>query len=298
MAEELLQTDNIPSIFWGTMTLFTALAMTYLALWGHIYEVDVAFESATVVLTMLFVAVVLTFGEIFYAEKNIMESSEGFTVGFIVFFLMSTRFGTEISLLSQVLSLDEFRDAAINESTAEFWIYFLPNVINPIVEEMMWAVALPVFLILIMHGLAQASRQIPNPLIRTIFAQFDNIIVQMGVLLIVLPFTFAFFHVGQTSSAMFIMAALIFRALLTVLWWGDLQWDLVPFIVVLPSFLVGAHMGNNMGVTATQEGITGLFTLLTGHFIGWIWMFIMFFIFLIGFVGLFGHILKIKRMFT
>lgn len=294
MAEELMFDEELPSVFWGLMMLLMFSSLLYLSFLGYVQEGlnSPSFQVGILMLSLTIGSVVLSGGKILFAEKNILYSAQGWLAGFLLFVGLGT-FGEAsiISVTASVLEtqLSQLSQAAVN---TEFWSWYIPNIASPVVEEAFWAVGFPVGIILVMRAIAESAKQINDPYLSPMLKIFDNVIFQMIVLVIVLSTTFAYFHIDQQASAIFIFAALLFRAILTVIWWGDMHYDLVPLLVIAPSFLVGSHMGNNIAV----EGLMDSIAIASSHPVGWITLAIFGFISLVAIVGLHEEFAKLKSL--
>lgn len=290
--------EKLPSVFWGLMVVLMITSLGYLAILGIVEEGagSPAFQVATFLFMLLVGSVVLSMGKILHAETNVVYSSQGFVAGFLLFLGLGTI--GEASLISITDTLFEQQLAQLGQNgviNTEFWDWFIPTIAAPVTEEAFWAVGLPVGLVLLMQSIAKSSHQIRDPWVSPFLRLFENKIVQMIVLVLVLSTSFAFFHIDQQDTAVFILAALAFRAILTVIWWGDMHWDLVPYLVIAPSFLVGAHLGNNMVAGA---GLLGSITIASTHPIGWITMAVFGFIFVIALLGLHKEFRILKNLLS
>lgn len=295
MAEELMYDEELPSVFWGLMMLLMFSSLLYLSFLGYVQEGigSPTFQVGALMLLLMIGSVVLSGGKILYAEKNILYSAQGWLAGLLLFLLVGSI--GEASLISVTVSVLDSQLAAMGDQAAinsEFWSWYIPNIASPVVEEAFWAVGFPVGIVLVMQSIAKSGKHIQDPYLSPLLSIFDHVITQMIVLVVVLSTTFAYFHVDQQASAIFIFAALLFRAVLTVIWWGDMHYDLVPLLVIAPSFLVGAHMGNNISV----EGLGHSLSIIASHPIGWITMLIFGFIALIAVVGLHEEFAKLKSL--
>jgi hypothetical protein len=204
--------------------------------------------------TLLTISVIFTKFGLLTLEKDLLQSAESWFLGMLAGVLLSV--AGEFSVLS-VFSLSQSRlMSSLAGQLPTQWDWFLNNIVNPINEEAFWGAGLPAFVTGIMTAMAAS-----HPVFRPLRSPW----VQTGVLLVVLPVSFALFHVGKLVFA-FITAALAFRALLTVLLYGDRSFNLVPYVVVFPSFLVGVHMGNNVG----SAGLVKSWSIITGYPIGWV----------------------------
>lgn len=300
---KLLNDRRSISVTWGLSILLVVIGMLYLGFHGFFARSVAEFFVFTITVMMILVSIVLTQFDLFFLEKNFFESAQSWFVGFVTWFMIGL-FGssdqslteTSVDQASQVIAqnpqgilestigLITVRESVLYSSIAgqipSDWNIFLNNVVNPITEEAFFAVALPVFFLGIMKkasGLHPALRFLGLPA------------VQMVVLLATIPPLFAVFHVGKMVYA-FLIAAIIFRTILTVMLWGDMKLNVIPYIVVLPMFLVGSHMGNNFGHTGIQKTVSFLFTTIPG-----ILTFTVFTIFTVG--ALYKPIVHAYRIF-
>lgn len=290
--------EDLPSVFWGLMIVLMVTSLGYLAILGIVEEGagSPAFQIATFLFMLMIGSVVLSMGKIMYAESNIVYSSQGFLAGFLLFMILGTiGEASVISVSDGLLESQMSQLVQANILDTQFWEWFIPSIASPVAEEAFWAVGLPVGLVLLMQSIAKASHQISDPYVSPFLKIFENKIVQMLVLVVVLSTTFAFFHIDQQDTAIFILAALAFRAILTVIWWGDMHWDLVPFLVIAPSFLVGSHLGNNI---VAGEGLRNSIAIASTHPIGWMTMAVFGFITVVALLGLHKEFKMVKNLFT
>lgn len=122
--------------------------------------------------------------------------------------------------------------SAVEQASNPAYQLFATVISAPFVEEFFFIGALP-------------------PLIwilgRSIGIKDDSLLA--GFVLGVVSVAFAYFHVGQTERAAFLVAAIIFSAVIRGFVLFDFVDDVVPGVAVLVSFAIGAHMANNMYVT-------------------------------------------------
>lgn len=279
-----------PAIFWGFMIFLATIPMLYLYLQGHFANNETAKSVATAMILMTLSGIVLSAGKVFFTEKHFLASAQAFLIGFVSWGSIASFGGEEASILVMkpwtvfsTVGLENLPGQEVANTGLKFWEWYVPNVINPISEEILWGVGLPVFLVMMMDGIAkEGAKGIRNPWVSQILRSFQNPLAQLVVLVTVLPITFAAFHVGMQASMLFLVSAITFRGILTVLWFGDLQWEIVPFLLIVPAFLVGSHMGNNWGATGIQKSLT----VATSHPVGWMTLGILGFISFIAILGL------------
>lgn len=246
------------SVFWGLSILLVIIGMFYLGLHGFFNENIAEFFVFGITIMMLTVSIVLTQFNIFFLENNVTQSAQSFWIGFLAWFGIasagSTGSGAITSALDSITIKSSILFSTISGQIPADWNFFLNNVVNPIVEEAFFAVALPLFIIGILEGLSKTS-----PVLRPL----KNPALQVVILLLTIPVAFAVFHVGKFVYT-FIIAAIMFRMIFISLLWGDLKFNIIPFVIILPSFLVGSHMGNNFGTQGIGEALNFLFTSTPG----------------------------------
>ncbi|MEA3430334.1 MAG: hypothetical protein U9R08_03600 [Nanoarchaeota archaeon] len=126
----------------------------------------------------------------------------------------------------------------------------------PIAEEFFWMFTIPIVVKLLLDLLGKK------------FKIFTNIWLQIAIIATIAGTTFAIFHIGKLAFTAFIIAAIIFRALMIVIVKGD-QWaNMIKYVAITTTFSFGAHVGNNLAVYGVGEA----YRVITQNFfqIGWI----------------------------
>lgn len=271
-------------LFWIFFLIISFSVFLYTGIWGLQNDnaragiISGVFGSL-IVMSLL---IIVTFGRIFdkrYSEFKLSYSKSCFffSIGFLIWLLIGS-LSKSMSVLS-VLSLPQNTlYASISGQLPRVADVFFNVVSVPFSEELFWGLALP---ILILWILLSVGKKV---------SFFRNVFVQFFIIGIIASSTFAIFHAGQ-SSIMFFVSAIIFRTLLLVLSWGDVLFNSIPYVTMLFSFILGAHIGNNMVVTGLSQFFL---VMLSAGFVGV--LFLLFFaqLFFFGFVGLFEY-LGVKR---
>ena len=194
-------------------------------------------------------------------------STMSFTAGFFVWFVL-----VNLKHLSSIFDVFRFPTqsalATIQEQIPPFWGFVNTVLMAPIVEEMFWGVAIPIALFTIMDALSE------------IMPFFKRLALQFLVVLVVAGYTFAVFHTSATQMGFFI-ACIIFRSVQIILLHGDRKLDIIPQFAVTYSFIVGAHMANNLSV----YGLGNAYNILISSTYGQITMIFFVAIFAVGVSG-------------
>lgn len=252
--------------------MFLILALVsfiYLSIWGFHNDNLRAVTISFIFISMILSAIAISRDKIFDMASTWGQSCFWFTVGF--FFYMTLTFittGRSSYSIFQLQGNELF--ASISGSLPIFWEFFINAVTIPIAEEMLWLFGLPIVLFWMLDkigGVYKVSNQ----------GWFK--ILSIFIVILVGGITFAIFHVGKFFIA-FIISAIIFRTINTIMVWGEDKENIIPYISIVPAFAIGTHMGNNwsgvgffkgLNIMITAEGYLSLF--------GWFFVIFLFIIF-------------------
>ncbi len=178
------------------------------------------------------------------STETFTKSAQGWLIGIISWILVMN-----LNVLSSLFNIFTFPTqstlATITEQISPFWNFINTVLMAPIVEELFWGIGLPLGLFAMLNAMGVEFKFLKN-----IYLQFI-IVIGIGA------FTFASFHTSATLVGFYI-AAMFFRAIQTVLVYGDQQFDIIKGYSVPYSFLVGTHMANNVSSFGLMRAYTVL----------------------------------------
>ena len=129
--------------------------------------------------------------------------------------------------------------------------------VAPLIEENFFRISLPVFLFLLFKGMFDSLGEIPV-LSRGWF--------QIGLAGVLSSAGFAAFHTNQLGNTPFVWQAFIFASVLSILFLGDLFYNIIGGVTIVPALLVGIHLSNNLMYFGVGEALA----VLTGSVFGWV----------------------------
>lgn len=260
------------SIFWVICYLVTLVGLLWIAIWAYFNNSIKGAIIAIIFFMMLTTSFVLSRRTLFQAGTW-QQNAASFSLGFLIWAFIA---GRPQSILS-VAQNDLF--ASIASELPEYLEFIMNTFVIPIAEESLWIIALPDVLTFLMNQTAKDKR----------FGFFSNKVLQLAVIIVVGSVTFAVFHIGNLAIMSFIIAAIVFRTAMLLFVVGDSNWNLLPFISVVPAFAVGAHIANNWAAYGFGDGVQ---LLLQNISTGWIVFLFLGIIFLSAIEYFFGIFLK------
>lgn len=249
-------TVTTASIFWVICYLVTLVGLLWIAIWAYFNNSIKGAIIAIIFFMMLTTSFVLSRRTLFQAGTW-QQNATSFTLGFVIWSLIASR---PQSILS-VSQNDLF--ASIASELPEYLEFIMNTFVIPIAEESLWIIALPDVLTFLMNQIGSSGR----------FSFFKNKALQLAVIIVVGSVTFAVFHIGNLAIMSFIIAAIVFRTAMLLFVVGDANWNILPWISVVPAFAVGAHIGNNWSAYGFADGFQLLLQNLSTS-----WMIFAFFI--------------------
>jgi len=263
------------SAFWLLFTLLAMSGLVYLGIWGFHNNNIKAIAISTIFSSLVIFSIVITKLEVFKIDIDFFKACASWFWGFAIFIGLgvATRALQGQSILYSLFSathLDRNRlFATISSELPFFWEKTINTITIPYAEEMFWLIGLPVGIMWLMNSLSNAKG----------LEFFENRIFQFFMIIIISGATFAAFHVGKVIVG-FIIAALVFRTILIIMTIGEQQFDFIKWFVVLYSFALGAHMGNNIA----DDGVMNFILIMQTNVYGWIILGIFALISIIGFL--------------
>lgn len=216
------------SIFWIVTILIALSGLVYFMIWSfHNNSVKGAIVSI-IFIGMIISGILLSRMKVFdWASWG--DNALSFTLGFWIWIAIGSLFSTQ-----SILSVSQNHLFATISSELPQFVEFITNIfIVPIAEELFWMVGIPFALITIFRQLGKQ------------YDIWNNVYLQMAIIIFVGSTTFAFFHVGKLFIG-FIIASMIFRTIMIVLIYGEYNFDILKGVNLVAGFSVGAHIGNNL----------------------------------------------------
>lgn len=241
MAENKYRDFDIEgNIFWILMILVALGTFVFFTIYAYQNENLRLFIISTLFAVMILTGVILSRLEAFNGSSW-GESTLAFLIGFVLWGFVGGGFFAQQSILSVT------KNTLFSTISGE-----LPLVIDftfntflvPISEEIFWFMGLTYAIISILNIIGKSK-----PI-------FKNAFVQMAIILPLLGFTFAYFHVGRGGLTSFIISAIIFRVLLSAIVIGDQKFNWFKKINIGIAFALGAHIANNWLAYGFFRGIT------------------------------------------
>ena len=259
---------SIAPAFYVILFAFAIVGLGYMMMLG-IPTNNLGLIAMSLIFGFLFLSGLLFSQNVLNRSKEPFEASaQGFVIGFIAWYAISS-----LKFLSSAFSIFSFPLQAtlstVSEEIPPFWKIINVVVMSPIVEELFWGLALPLVSFSVMDELGKKQ-----------FPALRNNILQFIIVILLGGLTFAVFHTSTTQFGFFI-AAMLFRTIQTMLYFGDKQFDFVPKYTVPYSFLIGTHMANNL----SEVGVGNVYEILLSNMFGWVTMIIFVTIFIIGIRG-------------
>lgn len=146
--------------------------------------------------------------------------------------------------------------------------FVMNTFVIPIAEELFWLFAIAFTIKIIMDALGKNKST----------SLASNKWLQLSVVALITGVSFALFHIGNLSLFTFLISAFVFRAVMIYTAWGDSMFDTIPGLKLLPSFAIGAHIGNNLADFGVSNGIN----LLTANLSIGIFIFVFFILVYLG----------------
>lgn len=234
MAENKSILGNIQSsgsAFWIVVATFGTLAPILILLWS-IQSGNNNLQASIVAIIIsffIFTGLFLSKLEIF-SNGTWRENAFSSFIGFLSFGLLNL-FLFKKSLFSSVAQ------STFSTITSQFPLtlqFLSDSILIPLAEEFLWIVGIPYIIISLYRNLSKNTTGWKSKF-------FGSHNVQIISIVIIGSISFALFHVGKLALVSFLIIAMIFRAILIVISYGD--W--FEKFRLVPAFAIGAHIGNN-----------------------------------------------------
>ncbi len=235
------------SAFWILVILVSLVGLSYLGVWSYHNNSVKGLAISVIFFGMILTGIIFSKFEIFNSGSW-EQNCTSFMIAFVIWVFLG---GSDKSILS--LTQNNLF-ASISSDLPRFLDFTLTAFVIPVSEELLWLIGIPFAIMAIMD------------LMGIQWKFMKNIWLQIGVISIVSGITFALFHVGKLFIA-FLVAAFIFRTVQIVLTYGDIKANIFPWIALVSSFGLGAHIGNNWGDYGFSEGMN---VLTTSGATGWL----------------------------
>lgn len=230
------------SIFVLILILFGILPLLYLGLWGYQTQNLSAFIISTIFL--LFIIIPFAFDFFKYmspSDSGYGQASLSFTIGAIAATAINwnSAFQTQAATtpIQSIFSTPlNYLLSAISGQLPTFWNYYSNIFGAAISEESLFLITLP---IIGFYLLDFAGKHLEI---------LSNKYIQIAMVSAVVGIFFAVFHIGNTALIGFIVSAIIFRSFLIGIVHGESEKNILPWIVIVPSFAFGFHAFNNLSI--------------------------------------------------
>lgn len=241
----------LTSPFWLIMVLQVFISGSYLMIKGTVVTDNIGLIFAA----MIFMFLTL-FGLKFLDHFKVVKSSfqmdcTSYVVGLLVVmaFLGLTASAQSLIAPASVVAdgshVPAFLDMGnmaimdlVTQNLNQFETMWLNTIGAPIAEEMGYTIGIPAIIALIFAGLAFSF---PN--LKSIFL---NPYVQIITFLAICAPLFAYTHVGRQGIVTLFIQAMVFRALIILVVYGDMMLNLIPYATIVASFAIGYHTGYNI----------------------------------------------------
>lgn len=230
------------SIFWILVILVSLAGLIYLGIWAYHNNNVQAIAILSIFGIMILSGVILSRFEIFNSGTW-TQNSFWFLIGFALYaFLLSSGSKSVLSLTQNGLF------ASISSQLPLELEFTFNTYIIPIAEEIFWMIGIPYSVNSILE------------LIGIKFAPAKNIFVKLIIIGAISAVTFAYFHVAKVFF-LFLIGAMIFRLFMVLSVIGEPalagRFRALRFLMIVPAFSLGAHIGNNWADKSQGPGLMG-----------------------------------------
>jgi hypothetical protein len=196
-------------------------------------------------------------------------ANSAFGVSFLFFYigLFSWLLVTGTGTFSVIDQMALFSSASVDLSA--FQQLYFNLFVAPFIEENFFRISMPVFLFLLFKGMFDSFGDIP-----VLTSDWFHV----GLSAVVSSIGFAVFHTNKISTEGFVVQAFIFGLILSVIFLSDLFYNVIKGVTVVPAFLVGVHVANNLA----YFGIGKALSVMTGNLFGWTILGLAFFTFIVA----------------
>jgi hypothetical protein len=265
--------EEFGNAFWIAWSVLAMASLIYIGLWAFRNESVKGISIFLIQLSLFLVGIVFANFKVYKMRSSFQSSSFWFVigVGLQTFIKILSSIRDSSTPVFSIIAPDLVNNNLFSVTQSElptFYSYYLNRVTIPVVEEIFFLFGLPFMIISFFDSLAKSDK----------WSFFENNIFKMVVIVVVSVSVFVLFHIPQSRDINFIIGAVVFRLLAMMTVWGD---ELFNFfgadvehgkkgaIAVLPSFVLGLHIGLNWMSTGYTDTIyvmllnpLGWFTLL------------------------------------
>ena len=230
------------------IVLFSFLGLIYMMLRGISPHNSLPLISVSQIYGFMFLGSLPFVAYYFWKNKvstTLSRSSQGLLAGmglWTAILYLQEKYATNLSLTFPPQTVF----SSIVGEIPPFYNFMMVNIWSPVIEELVFAIALPTAVILLF---ASMSPQFPI---------LKNKVVQITAILLIAVPTFAYFHTSATGA--FFVAAMMFRTIQVMLFTGDRMFDIVRKVTISFAFVTGLHIANNMYVFGLGKAYALLIT--------------------------------------
>lgn len=250
---------NSGLMWWLALILISLIPLLWLDVWAFQNSNTKAFIVSTIFVLFIFMPLIFGFK---LSPKNTTFSQTA--MSFVIGLLAASTIGIAADVSGGEQSIFSFfrveTQHLLSEVSAQlptFWSKFTDTMGAPTAEEMLFLIAIPTALLLMLDLLAKNSK----------FKLFENFWFKLVIISAITSPLFFYFHVGNIALISFMIAAIVFRTAILILVLGDMKEDLIPWLYLTPAFGVGFHMANNIMATG---GWGSFITIMTTELFGWV----------------------------
>ncbi len=237
-------------VFWAIMFLIASIGFLYMIVFSSSGEGNPQmFGVAVAFAFMLLFSFTISSKQILTDKTSFSTTIASFWAGLIIWGAIAFRgVNTPQSLFSSFSVPSQALLSTASQQMPPIWDFFIVGIAGPIAEEFLFLFALPLLLFVILYSVIK------------------NKFVLTGTVLIITTIAFRLFHVGYTGAFFTTLgiATMIFRSIQLGLFYGDQLFDVIPYINLVGSFALGAHIANNTVV----YGLMNAFMLMISHPVG------------------------------
>lgn len=243
--------ENINLAFWIVFAASALTGLSIMVLEGinlvRIGELATGFEVVSVAMIFLMMSIasflIILFaivddraifkGPLLIGQDTGQELGIIFYLGFFIWYglqaFKSGGFFKSITAFIPTLPTASILSSVSSTGLTNAQNYFINGMMAPWVEEVFFLFAIPLIILTVWY-----------------FFNIRNKWLEYIMITLIPAFLFASFHVNQKTFTGFWIAAFSFRAILQGIIYADQEFNILPKIAVLGSFIFGAHLANNI----------------------------------------------------
>jgi len=251
------------SVLWISFILLSISGLFYLGLWSVQNDSIIALAISVLFAIAILFGIVISKFEVLKSELDFTKSCASFTMGFFLYVIIGGLIKVSqgksflYSVFSKFSLQENFLFSTLSGDLPIFWDRFVNTFTIPVAEELFWMIGLPIGIIWTMNILSKTGR----------LSFLANKFLQLMVILLIAGVTFAIFHVGNAGFIAFLIGSFIFRSILILFVYGDSLLDIFPFMDVLTTFALGAHIANNIMAKGLMNWLIIMYSEIFGKFI-------------------------------